>query len=500
MRESLQSRRHGKHRSQDADIQETTKAAAWAVFQHRGGSLNRPTGLACGVVRRASRFKIEAQMNQEMAHHSASAPSADAAANNWDAGSTLFDSFELDSLCKQLGDSFHPQPVSSFDEEDEEPEYAASMDTGTDPSSLHHGYHDDEESEEYVEDGRRHSYFQQHASGRRKQLDLIDEVLPITIYGGPVSKDNATGRSASSHGKLLNAFSWWSMSKSRRRRSLEKKSSDDEESPKEAAQHKSKWKLSNIFHPSHHDVAHVLHSPKRIVPHEYSLEKGGHKAGRGHSTAKNIVSDSKFYNHPPKQEKSGYGTPRRELDYIAKDVDLPSGFDNREADFFDHDHDDHQQHFSHALKSGLRMVLPRSLCRPLHGFGDAGSDMDDVTVYHHTQPASNKGSRHHQHYYGDNIRNLHRHPDEEQEYSETDYHHDHHHHYHHHYVHQQAEEQQDYELTVQAIVRRVPRKSSEEMMVYKRLSIEESGVQAPRNSLENFERRNSWENHYSRGS
>lgn len=491
MRELLQSRRHGKHRSEDADNQETTKAAAWAVFQHHGGSVNRPTGLTCGAVRRASRFKIEAQMKQEMAHHSASVPSTDAAANNWDAGSTLFDSFELDSLCKQLGHSFHPQPVSSFDGEDEEADHAASMDAGT-----RHGYHYDEESEEYVKDGHRHSNFQQYASGRRKQLDLIDDVLPIVVYEGPVGKDNATGRSATSHGKLLSAFSWWSMSKSRRRRSLEKKNSDDEESPKEAIHHKSKWKLSNIFHPSHHDVAHVLHSPKRIVPHEYSLEKGGHKSGRGNSIAKIIDIDNKFYNHPSKQEKIGYGAPRSDVDYIAKDVDLPRGVDKREADFYDHDDDDHQQHFSHALKSGLRMVLPPSLCRPLHGFGAADSDMEDVTVYNQTQPASNKGSRQHQHYYGGHGGNLHYHQDEEdQEDSEPDYHH-----HHQHYVHQQAEDHQDYELTVQAIVRRVPRKSFEEMISYRRLSTEESGVKAPTSSLENFKQRKSWENSPSRGS
>lgn len=89
---------------------ETTKAVAWAVFQHNGGGDGRanpghlhsysPVG-----VRRPTRFKIEAQMKQEITHRSAM---KEVVAVRWEAGSTLFDSFELDSLLKTLDEATHP--------------------------------------------------------------------------------------------------------------------------------------------------------------------------------------------------------------------------------------------------------------------------------------------------------------------------------------------------------------------------------------------------------
>lgn len=65
---------------------------------------SQPLGSA---VRRPTRFKIEAQMKHEIAHRSSVSESI---AASWDAGSTLFDSFELDALLKTLDEAANPPP------------------------------------------------------------------------------------------------------------------------------------------------------------------------------------------------------------------------------------------------------------------------------------------------------------------------------------------------------------------------------------------------------
>jgi hypothetical protein len=120
-----------------------TKAAAWAVFQHHGGggggaaaapaaatnySYRQCYGIA---VRRATRFKIEAQMKNgggggghHHHHHHAAMPASSTTVCNsggvfmkqlhqWDAGSTLFDSYELDAVSKQFDRAFQLLPSSS---------------------------------------------------------------------------------------------------------------------------------------------------------------------------------------------------------------------------------------------------------------------------------------------------------------------------------------------------------------------------------------------------
>ncbi|CAK9879712.1 unnamed protein product [Sphagnum jensenii] len=110
-------------------MSETTKAAAWAVFQHHGGggsaagaatssSYSRGGGSGIAAVGRATRFKIEAQMRNGGAHSESSRAAAVTSlcttVNNlqWDAGSTLFDSYELDSLSKQFDQAFIWNPTS----------------------------------------------------------------------------------------------------------------------------------------------------------------------------------------------------------------------------------------------------------------------------------------------------------------------------------------------------------------------------------------------------
>ncbi|CAK9861716.1 unnamed protein product [Sphagnum jensenii] len=118
-----------KTRLEEEMSSETTKAAAWAVFQHHGGSTNY--NRSCGIgVRRATRFKIEAQMTKnhgggghsEGLHAGGVATSLCSSSrtvknHRWDAGSTLFDSYELDSLSKQFDRTFffqlHQEPSSS---------------------------------------------------------------------------------------------------------------------------------------------------------------------------------------------------------------------------------------------------------------------------------------------------------------------------------------------------------------------------------------------------
>jgi hypothetical protein len=120
-----------------------TKAAAWAVFQHHGGGGGVAAAAAAAAtnysyrqcygiaVRRATRFKIEAQMKNgggggghHHHHHHAAMPASSTTVCNsggvfmnklhqWDAGSTLFDSYELDALSKQFDRAFQLLPSSS---------------------------------------------------------------------------------------------------------------------------------------------------------------------------------------------------------------------------------------------------------------------------------------------------------------------------------------------------------------------------------------------------
>jgi hypothetical protein len=117
-----------------------TKAAAWAVFQHHGGGGGAAAAAAAATnysyrqcygiaVRRATRFKIEAQMKNgggggvHHHHHHAAMPASSTVCNSdgvfmnklhqWDAGSTLFDSYELDALSKQFDRAFQLLPSSS---------------------------------------------------------------------------------------------------------------------------------------------------------------------------------------------------------------------------------------------------------------------------------------------------------------------------------------------------------------------------------------------------
>ena len=206
MRELLHSRSgHGKHQHRsEADLRETTKAAAWAVFQHHGGGGAHRHHLIGHTMRRVTRFKIEAQMKHAMAHHSASHMPTDTSHVNWDAGSTLFDSFELDSLCKQLGRSFHPAtetphpPNPSSSDETDHPESHAYASPSPDPNLVprryprpppqhgHPGLHDP------TEDADAH-----HFQVGRGALSLVDGVLvPITVRGSSFRLTrNASGRS-----------------------------------------------------------------------------------------------------------------------------------------------------------------------------------------------------------------------------------------------------------------------------------------------------------------
>lgn len=85
-------------RSVQRDIQETTKAVAWAVFQHRnGGGSNRYNGAV--PASQATRFKIEALSKREL---ECCPETRSHVPPIQDASSTLFDAYELDSVFKHL--------------------------------------------------------------------------------------------------------------------------------------------------------------------------------------------------------------------------------------------------------------------------------------------------------------------------------------------------------------------------------------------------------------
>ena len=361
----------------------------------------------------------------------------------------------------------------------------------------------------------------------------------LSLQDDVVVKLDITGHGhahAHGHGKLANMYRWWKEHHHKHQPS-EKTNSDDGSVSKDEIDdlhaddhHKSlKWKLTHLFHRTHHhghdhhDVSlHMLHGThNRIAPHD-AVEKG-HKGRGGHITAKLLdhITHKHHHHHHNHHNDEGHKhhhkdhagghhgrahggkhnvSARQDL-YIAKDVDLPGDHHKWQEDVDHHDHhhqDDHHHHhhlhLPHALKSGLRMVLPRALCRSVHLFHNKeDSDLEDsmgFDFHHQLEPHSlsnNNGDLHQDKYnFGKDHDGGHIVHEEGDGHRELEYHHDHHHQYHHHHVHHR-EEKHDYELTVQAIVRRVPRKSFEQMA--RRLSLDELNVKVPRNSLENFEER-----------
>lgn len=530
-----------KKRSEERDDLETVKAAAWAVFQHNneGSNSNRHGHGDRVLVQQATRFKIEAQMKNELERRCM----ATEALPSWDAGSTLFDKYELDSVFKHLdfasqsADTHHK--VSSdgserYDNTTTEPAPIAS----SPGSNYHYADAHAQRPEQYSRGDKRsrNGYGSSNAGRPNEQhdwletvdesqrfrgsyLESVDESLPLATAGSEDAKIvYGLGAELESPkpklvmnidmyddlckdvqeivppGKVFKTMQFlhtpnrWNMLNGRRC-SFDTSPDDVQKSTKQSR----KSKLLAIFRSK--SAKDVTGAPKptrqaRIVPDD-SAHKG--RKARPHGALRKsgelVVSTADPHDSDSSDSASGDGY---ELAHEWYPASKGAGVTQGPAV---------------ALKSGSHMVRVPNFSRAVR----LSSDMRN--------PNAEEGLRDHLRHgkltYGHGAHGAHgRHglpaptrkalyslnvtspvqsprrsmlngSREDVELDDTQqYHHEYHHHYHHHH-HHIAHQDDDYELTVQDIVRRVPRKSFEELA--HRLSIEENtGSKAPRNSLDSL--------------
>ena len=524
----FQNRAQGKHPKSEDDVHETTKAAAWAVFQRHGGGglgLSQTQGSA---VRRPTRFKIEAQMKNEIARLSVS----ESVAASWDAGSTLFDSFELDSLLKTLDQAVNTATAGASQQKQSEEEAGAIVVYSQKHWISRPDYNPPQRHNNNLQ-GRRS--FQGREAVDDGRLDTVDEMRPLKTADNseqlPVSyklagnltlddlykkgQEDAESDPFANFGHTPSPFNV----RRNARRSFD--SSLQEKSGKGGSRdshNRSKWK--SLLHTLHLDSASGLFNrfqgfQAQVAPHD-SHKKLENKGSRSRSKAEVKSDQTDERSYTPKRSIVSTSQPEVSFDprfdpknlHISKDVHPPAV------------KEDHQRsHSTQSWKSGLKAVLSRPFSRqgssvsekseesaspkqaskqtpkqnpkqtpqlaaleaPRDGqrrqksdLQSAWSSLTSKLQHHQDEHEQGHGQRHGilKHYSGEQAA---------MENSKTVSlsHHEHHHHYHHH--HHVPPEAADYELTVQAISRRVSRSSFEEKS--RKFSLEEGGMKAPRNSL-----------------
>ncbi|XP_024377714.1 uncharacterized protein [Physcomitrium patens] len=482
-----------KHPKAEVDNQEARKAAAWAVFQHHGGGGINQCPAHGSAVRRPSRFKIEAQMKNELAHRSV----AQSVAANWDAGSTLFDSFELDSLLRTLDQAANPAGLSQQRRADDGPNESGALVVYSQKSWLSHPQLQPHRQEIVHAQRSLPSVRDVDAVGR---LDTVDEKRPLkpskSLLPGPnvvsyklpgSAKPDNSRKSGHGHdhteddpfASFVHTPSPFNARQSARR------SFDSSGQVKPAKRdphdhHRSKWK--NLLHTLHLDGANNLFNRfqgfhAQVAPHD-SHKKLDQKAGKSRAKPDhNDVSHGHKHNdhdHSHKlfgKEQDDHRFPAKHL-LVSKDVHptAPSG------------HEEHRRStdHSHFWKFGLKSVLSKPFSRQASMSSEheetateeaRKSDVDRTLKY-----------KHHQHNHQDGHEHGHRRHGKGKNHSgelsgalpEPATRHRHHHHV--------LPEDEDYELTLPAITRRASRSSFDEQG--RRFSMEDGGLKAPRNSLD----------------
>ncbi|KAG0560404.1 hypothetical protein KC19_10G178800 [Ceratodon purpureus] len=511
-----------KKRSEERDDLETIKAAAWAVFQHNNGggsNTNRhPGGML--VQQGPTRFKIEAQMKNELERRSM----AKEALPSWDAGSTLFDKYELDSVFKHLDFAFQSvdtQQKVSFEGSDYYDEATAEPASNRYSNAHQYSYADQRSRNGYAmsqqerpNQGNWLETVDQSQRFRGSFLESVDESLPLANAPNAGYDLDVNGYSHEEplkpklalnmelydeicrdmqevvpQGKLFKTMQYMhtpnrsNILLNGRRCSFDTSPGDVQKESKQSR----KSKLLAIFK-SKSGKDGIPPKPTRqarIMPDD--LTQKGRKTKTkdplrksGELVVKHVVADP----HDSDSSDSINGDGYEAQEYPSKGA--------------------YNQVPALGLKSGLHMVVVPTFSRAVRLSSDMSNPNSEQGLRDHlrhgnlsyglgtaaTAPASPTGRR--KGSYSLNVTSPVQTPrrsmlngsreeldlDDTQQYH-TEYHH-HYHHHHHHIAHGQGD---DYELTVQDIVRRVPRKSFEELA--HRLSIEENtGVKAPRNSLE----------------
>lgn len=492
--EELQSRSHGMAHhpkpEQGRGGSEMTKAVAWAVFQHHGeGGVGHGHTHGMGV-RRPTRFKIEAMTTQELAHRFV----YEDLAFKWDAGSTLFDSFELSSLLKTLNEAAHAAVAGTVQKKHAyEAGEAAAIGVYSRPKSPTHWT---------TLAASEHRLGDHGIEGEDRRLVIVHE-MPPKVRGEPGQVQHAeryhlTGNDLQKHGQQdakhdSSVFGHWYAPKNVVRRSFD--SSNHEKPEKEGTSphdhhhhHHNPWKsllhtlhLDAAHHDGHHDqqmwknLLHALHldgfrkSHTQVAPHD--LVKTQEHKGR---------SKSQKFEHRVGSHSDEH-LERNDLP-VLKDVDPPASDNEKQDDHHHHHGHHHHRHHPHFWKFGFKTALTKPFCGPGHLLSD--SEGSDSESHQGEGPDSeshrgHKGHKGHKKHHGYKHADLHRspygskkddHQGDEQSVIE---------HHHHHHVDGEGEEM---EITMQAILKRIARTSLFDKT--RRLSIEDGGLKAPRNSLE----------------
>lgn len=502
-----------KHPRADVCNQETRKAAAWAVFQHHTVgvvTLNQAPAIA---IRRPSRFKIEAQMRRKISHRSMS----DTVAASWDAGSTLFDSFELDSLLKTLDDAVNPAAASQ-------------QDTGSDAA---------------VESGAIVTYSQnqwlsrsQPSSQRRGstltrqrslvslrdiqdigRLDTVDETRPLETSLDLVPVPHTISYKLADNVNLdellkpgrghddadddpFAAFSHtpspFNVRRSARRSFDTSAQSKSGKGGSFEYQRRSKWRT--LFRTLHLDGANGLFNRfpgfhSQVAPHD-SLKKLERKGDSRRAKSELIDTSYSHEHHNSHSEKPlevEQADPKNLR--VSTHVNPPSSEKNGHRRNNNNNNND-----SGFWKFGLKAVFSRTFSRPSHMSIEKESDTEEIAKVHQHQGHNNVdlqlawtslNARLHQehHLQKDHQPGLRKYGKGKNRRGELPNgtvleavaHHEHHHHHHHHHHHVPTGDE-DYELPLPAITRRISRSSFDEKV--RRFSTEDSCIQSPRNSYE----------------
>lgn len=509
---------------------ETTKAAAWAVFNHHGGGGVGNSQTHGTAVRRPTRFKIEAQMKHEIAHRSSISESV---AASWDAGSTLFDSFELDALLKTLDEAANPAGISQQKQPEE-----AGLGAMVVYSQKHWISRPQLNPPQRITDKlqNQRSFPASRNSVDDSRLVTLDETRPLTT-GEKELEQRAVSYKLASNLTLdelyeqaqkeveddpFAAFSHTPSPFNVRRNA--RRSFDSSFQGKGGSQNplnRSKWK--SLLHTLHLDGASGLFHRfqgmhAQVAPHD-SQKKLEPRGSRRPSRSVIVESKSDLVDGSNSQKQIQRQSQKSNIDsaradglfdprfdpknlHISKDVNPPPekavAKDDRQRSFW---------------KSGFKAVLSRPFGRqssfvteneepliqkpflPASGAARRGDNQqgqkkidlqaawlkktDLQSAWTSFTATVNRSKDEQQEQGRQRARTLKHHSGEQSAIEPVSHHEHRYHHHHHHHV---SPEGEDYELTVQAITKRVSRSSFEEKLA-RRFSIEDGGMKAPRNSL-----------------
>nr|PNR38110.1 hypothetical protein PHYPA_021221 [Physcomitrium patens] len=438
---------------------------------------------------------------------------SEAAAPKWDAGSTLFDSFEFDSLMKTLDQAVQvvgSNPTKEAADGDADHDEAPPMIVVYSPK-----HSTNRPDMPHAPPQRLYNQFYSRSFPVRRdgvdecQLDAVNETRSLQrarsynlVRNGDYVYDHGYDDGEGKDRQLFDS-------------SKQETSKGGCHRQPDHHHHHNKWK--SFLHSLHLDggrggLFHSFHrSHSQVVPDE-SLKTRDHR-NRGRKPFEESEYGLGAYSDTSSEEFDAHF--HRNNVHVSKDVDIPS----------DKDDDDHGHHHLYFWKFVYKAILSSPFCRQRQLLSEAEESEMEEKFYennkelhqghhykrvwsslssmlrHHDRNHENEHQLKHNHiHHGQSHDSKHdlihgdEHPSLQRQQHEEHKHQYQHHRYHHHHYHYAQSEFEDFELTIQAKSRRSSRSSFEEKA--RRFSIEGSdSPKAPRNSLEDRDRTwvNPWE-------